>query len=226
MERMKKNTIEISVRKARALEASLRAGPATPAGEHLSAEQFNGFISMDLPQAEIEAIMQHITACESCAALIERVAEQARAWEGNAGRKRLADLRQRGLATLLEQFSGRWAVLDRLEEALRSLILKPQFSFAPGMGRAAMPREAEGQTENGILQWYYGQDEKGDLVIRISSFHLDLEGVRLALSAGSWQQELTLEKVAPDQVGAETSIPKAELPNLQLERGLQLKLTE
>jgi hypothetical protein len=130
------------------------------------------------------------------------------------------------LPNIKESLLPRLRLLEKLEKELQKLLLKPTLTSTFGYARAATPVEEEGQTENGTLQWYYGQDDLGNLEIRISSFYKELRGTHVNIQIGTWIKELTLETVAPDQVGAEIVISKQELINLPLEEGIHIELSD
>jgi len=68
----------------------------------------------------------------------------------------------------------------------------------------------DGQTEDGALRWRIVDDESGDLIIRLGSHRLELEGFKVALRAGPMTKEVTLQRLAKDQVGAQLLIAREE----------------
>lgn len=60
----------------------------------------------------------------------------------------------------------------------------------------------EGQTEGGELSWCISE-ESGGVIVRFSSYNLQLDGAKFLLKAGPLKKEVTLRPVTEDQVGAE-----------------------
>jgi len=77
----------------------------------------------------------------------------------------------------------------------------------------------DGQTEDGVLRWQI-IDEYGDLVVRFYSYHVELEGFKITLRAGSLRKTATLQRKAEDQVGEELIITREELKKLPDDAGL------
>ena len=74
---------------------------------------------------------------------------------------------------------------------------------------ATFPVE-QGQAAAGTLRWQISEDDERNLVIRIASPNLQLEGAPLRLAAGAWQRGVILVRVTPDQVGAEEILTRQE----------------
>jgi len=228
---MTKKRVSIDEMKTRQVMDHLnRETPLTPetASAHLSDEVIIGYVLETLGQPEQQAALGHIEACEACAEKLERALQRQRLWQIPAGKNRLADLRRRlqpGARELLQaQFEQHLSRLQALQHQLEALFIRPSFLSQPGYLSAAMPAEADGETPDQSLQWYYGPDENGNLVIRISSFVLEYEGVCISLQAGAWQAEMLLEPVEPGQLGAELVVPAEEVAAYPFEEGIRFSL--
>lgn len=215
---MKVRKIQVTPDKVDELMALFRGLPTQPVGDHLTDEEFIAYAMGTLPADEVARLDVHLDSCLECAAEVERLQEAAAFWDSPEGRQRLANLRERVLKKLIPPL---W---ERLAAALRNLVL------LPNVGRAGAPawaatyiRPQDGQTEDGVLRWRIVEDEEGNLVVRFGSHHLELEGVRVSLQAGDWTAEAVLAPVAPDQVGAEITIPWEERERLPA--GADLRIT-
>lgn len=229
---MNKKRIQIDEEKARQVADHLRdaSQEVLPdiASEHLSDETIIGYALETLRQLEQETVLAHIEACEACAIKLENALQRQNEWQSAVGQRRLTDLRHRLQPGLKEhiksQFAQRFTRLQALQLQLKQLIIRPGFVTIPGYLTAATPAKAEGETPDHSLQWYYGPDEDGNLVIRISSFILDYEGSCVSLQAGDWKDEMLLEQVEPGQLGAELVVPADELAAYPFEHGIHFSL--
>ena len=219
-----KKTVQISPQKAREMIDKILSTSPEAIGEHLSDELFIDYLTGSILVEEQQTVLDHLETCISCAVRLEYLLVQANAWAGSAGQQKLAQIRRQVLPTTLKNLTHNYSLLERLEQELAKLILKPAFPAPPGYLYAATPVEQEGQTVSGALQWYYGEDEQGNFAIRISSFYIELQGTRVAVKIGTWKRVLTLEAVATDQVGAEVVIDKSKISDLQWENGITFEL--
>jgi hypothetical protein len=199
------------------------------ASTHLSSAVIIGYVLETLDEVEQQAALAHVEDCEACTANLEKALQRQQIWQTPAGENRLADMRYRlqpGSQELVQEYlKQRLARLQTLQHQLEALLVRPGFLPQPGYLRAAMPVEAEGETPDQSLQWYYGSDEDGNLVIRISSFVLEYDGVCISLQAGAWQAEMILELVEPGQLGAELVVPAEEVIAYPFEEGIRFSLT-
>jgi hypothetical protein len=196
------------------LLADLRKMQKGPTGDHLTDKEFTGYVLEELSADQTERIDAHLSTCDACATEAERLFEVSAAWMGVQGAIRMAALRQRIKAQMLAA---------HLEEALAELFkrLLPRFpvpqsavSLASVTGRFV----AKGQSEDSQVKWFLEEDpDTRDLVIRLSTSDLDLEGVRLHLmlvdsqsNAVLWQGSAFLKKVLSSQLGAEVIMGHAE----------------
>lgn len=223
--------ISIDEKKARQVMDRLSgtAGePVLPDISHISDEIIIQYVQEDLPEAEVQLVLAHIEICNECAAKLEGALSRQTVWAGPSGESRLEGLRRRlhpGLREHLRVVAARrQEQLQNLQRRLEQLVLNPGFLPSPGFLQAAMPAEVEGELDDHSLQWYYGPDDEGNLVIRISSFQLDYEGALIVLQAGEWQEEMLLEQVEPGQLGAELVIPADEVAAHPFERGIRFRL--
>jgi hypothetical protein len=220
-----KKKVQISSQKAKEVVDKILTPSTEGIREHLTDDLFLDYLTGNLLEEKQQAVFDHLEICNSCAARLERLLVQARAWTGNAGQQRLAQIRDQILPTTLNNLTHNYSLLERLEQELTKLILKPVFLTTPGYVYAATAVEQEGQTMNGTLQWYYGEDEQGNLDIRLSSFYTELQGTYVAVKIGTWKRVATLEKVTTDQVGAEVIIERSEIVELPWEEGISFELT-
>lgn len=223
---MNKKKARISATKAREIAGELLSSRTEPSGEHISDDLFIEYLTDNLSEMSLETVLAHVETCPACAIRMERLLSESQAWEGKTGLQKLVQIRSQILPNIKESLLPRLRLLEKLEQELQKLILRPILSPTFGYAHAATPVEEEGQTENGTLQWYYGQDDLGNLEIRISSFYTELRGTHVNLQIGTWIKGLTLETVAPDQVGAEIVISKQALINLPLEEGIHIELSD
>lgn len=218
--------INLSKEQLTALLDRLHAAPQGASGEHLTDTQIIDYTLEGISPTEQTVITEHMDACPACAARVEHILNQTRAWESAGGAKQLEKRRKELLQSTLDQLVPRTSLLGRLADELGRIVLRPPLALAPGYARAATPAiEAEGQSESGLLQWYYGLDETGSLVVRVSSFNTQLQGMRVLLRAGGWQRLVELELVEPGQVGVETVISTDELSQIDLSDGFRFELT-
>jgi hypothetical protein len=192
----------------------LRKMQKGPIGDHLTDEEFTGYVLEELAADQTERIDAHLSTCDACAAEAERLFEVSAAWMGVQGAIRMAALRQRIKAQMLAA---------HLEEALDELFkrLFPRFPVPQSAVSAASVTGrfvAKGQSEDGQVKWFIEEDpDRRDLVIRLSTSDLDLEDVRLYLmlvdlqsNAVLWQGSAILKKVLSNQLGAEVIMPRAD----------------
>jgi hypothetical protein len=217
--------VQISSQKAKEVVDKILTRSPEVIREHLKDDLFIDYISGSLTEEEQHAVLDHLETCNSCSARMEHLLLRTHAWAGNAGQQRLAQIRRKIMPTTLNNLANNYSLLERLEQELTKLILKPVFLTAPGYVYAATAVEQEGQTLNGTLQWYYGEDEQGNLAIRLSSFYMELQGTRIAINIGNWKRVVTLDVVASDQVGAEVVIAKSDVFELGWENGITFELT-
>lgn len=198
---MKPQIFRLTTRKAEEVLAFLRTTPAHPVGDHLSDDDFVGYVTDGLPAEEGERVDTHLASCVECATEMERLLEASEVWRGE-------EEQEDRFEALRRHISGAATLWERLTASLRDFVLSRNVAFAGA--RAATPRIEDGQTEDGSLRWRIVEDEEGNLTVRFGSHVLAWEGLRLRLRVGDWYRDLALAKAAPDQVGAETVISRAE----------------
>jgi anti-sigma factor RsiW len=199
---MKKNRNQLTDRQLDRFIADLRELPAEAVGEHLTDDEFIGYVSEELSTEEVPRLDKHLASCAACAGEVERLFEVSQAWQSAQGAARLTALRWR----IRSQ-----QALNRLADALSRK--QPDFAFQAA--HAATAQAWRGETEGGLLHWFIEEDpDSSDLIIRLDSVELALEGAKLRLTAGEWRSDVVLSRVASDQVGAEALLPSAECINL------------
>ncbi|MBV7339282.1 hypothetical protein KFU94_65910 [Chloroflexi bacterium TSY] len=192
---------------------------------HLTDEEFVAFISEDLSTELEQDLDRHLELCVSCAKQLE---DYFLAQEEFPDEIWIAH-RDEFKASLSNQFlvpERPSALLKRLANQLRDLILtQGGVTFSLAAAQAATNQQIEeGQTKDGMLRWRIVEDEEKNLVIRLASHQRELDGIKLRLWVGEWQDDLTLHRVASDQVGAETLIPCEEREQLPVEAALHIEL--
>lgn len=208
----------------RLLEDTLRPQPPLSPG-HLSEDDFVLYPMEEASQAEAERIDAHLAACEECAETMERLAFASQEWCGEDGGRRLAALRDR-----LEQRRtdsdartrepGR-APGERRTAPMGGFMLLGRVSL--GLA-ATSPAVVSGHTEDGRLRGRQEEDTEKNLLIRLGSNDLELEGSAVRLSAGSWAESVVLARTAPDQVGAEATISRENRLRLPEDAVLRVEL--
>lgn len=113
-----------------------------------------------------------------------------------------------------------------MDEVLEGIVLRPFLSSSPGYLNAAMPAEAEGESLDGSIRWYYGPDDDGNLIIRLSSYSLEYENRLVLAYSGEWSCEMQLEQVEPGQLGADLVIAACEVAGRAFEQGIYFRLAD
>jgi len=202
---MKTRKIQMTTKQLDRLMTDIHAALTEPVGDHLSDDEFIGYAMETLTAEEVQRIDEHLASCADCAEGMEQLVAASEVWRGEQGEQRLAALRQRafGTRTLLISWSD------------------VAFGIA-----AEAPTVEDGQveTEHGTLRWRKVKDQAGNLTVRFGSHAMKLDGRRLRLTAGDWQQEVTLGRVAPGQVGVETVITRDEWAQLPDDAVLSVEL--
>lgn len=122
-------------------------------------------------------------------------------------------LRELVNATTRSIFDGsiRKAVLDALHrtgpfEGVITLLA----DVAPPKLAARTDRVERGRTDDSRFRWTVAATDGGSLVITLAVDGEEHEGTRLALRGGPWRASVVLERVAPDQVGAQVVLTREE----------------
>lgn len=197
------------------LMADLVALPTEVVGSHLSDEELFDYIMGRVSVSKTEQIDIHLASCAACAEEADLLVDASLPWQGKAGERRLAALRERVLGKLTipsKQSEKAPSLLERLAEQLRNIRfpdITPTFALAGAYADSAKAL-FDGQTEDGSLRWRIVQDQKKNLIVRFGSHELELEGQRVRLRIGEWERQVALRRVAPDQVGGEIVITRAE----------------
>src|SRR5436190_23091320 len=189
---MSKKRVPVRAKQARRLIADLHSQPAAPADNHLSDEDFVGYATETLAPEQIERLDSHLAACPECTTKVERLTESSKVWRGEPGQRRLAALRARESPTSP-------SLLDQLGAFLDSFWYQPALSGpATAIAQTAHSDTLELETPDGQLSLFIRETENGDLIMRLDSRALELEGVEIALSAGNWQRVIRLSQVTED----------------------------
>ena len=205
LDAMKKNRNQLTDGQLDRFIVDLRELPAEAVGEHLTDDEFIGYVSEELSTEEVTRLDKHLASCAACAGEVERLFEVSQAWQSAQGAACLTALRWR----IRSQ-----QALNRLADALSRK--QPDFAFQAA--HAATAQAWKGETEGGLLHWFIEEDpDSRDLIIRLDSVELALEGAKLRLTAGEWRSDVVLSRVAPDQVGAEARFHPPSASTCRLE---------
>ena len=93
--------IPVTAQKASELRALFAAQPASPVSPHLSDDELIGYAMEALHPSDVQHVEAHLALCEECSFEAERLLSAAPAWQGKAGQKRLAALRERVLGEMM-----------------------------------------------------------------------------------------------------------------------------
>lgn len=201
--------------------------PIEPVGLHLSDDEFTGYSMEMLTSEEVQRIDQHLASCSVCAAEMDRLMTAAEVWRGQEGKRRLAALRARIQAKWPQYPKARrssGSLRDRLRDFLTQLQY-PNVAPAPAFGTRPQPLRIE--SEDGTVAIYVEEDEdSGDVIVRIDSRAMELEGTLIRVYAGNWQREVPLQPVASGFVGVEVILTRKERESLPLDAVLQAELVE
>lgn len=207
--------------------ADLRRVQLEKKGPHLTEEQFIAYTNGTLAPAERQRLDEHLDYCAGCADEMEQFTTALSYWNSAKGQTEINSLRKQ----LNQQQNTRpvrpdAGVVARLAETLRSIILLPNITYRAGTAYASTRSSFQsGHSEEGVLHWSLEQDGRGNLIVRLSSHHLELEGAKLELVAGERViREVTLERVSDDEVGVETILSRNEreaLPDVPLRVSLR-----
>ena len=188
---------------------------------HLTDEEFVAFVLEDVPVALEKQLDRHLERCTVCTERLQTfyIADETfpvDEWESRHNR----------FATSLRRKLGVQMLLKRLSAQLHALVLpRTPLSVSLAVAHAATGHSLEdGETEDGSLRWRIVEDEEKNLTIRLASHHLELEDVQFKLQAGPWHKEVTLRRVAPDQVGAGDTILAKEREELPVDVALNIRL--
>jgi len=200
--------IEISPKKAEELSKLFRMVIEEPINNHLSEDQFVGYVAGDLSEEELLKIDRHLEVCEDCGTQIEHLAVNAMAWSGSEGKHRIQELRKQAINNLEEQAGHSRSFFEELALQIRSLLSGT--NVVSGMIQAATEEKKDFKQGE---QWscYLDIDKRGNYLLRISSHDLSLEGTHLRLVSKNWQREIMLTRVDPNQVGAKVVLSPEDL---------------
>lgn len=196
---------------------------------HLADEEFVALILDNLSAEREDEIDQHLATCRHCATKLESFYEAQHSFpneEWLSHRKSfIANLQQQIIRPKEETVPKENTVMSRLIVQLQALTLpRADWSLSLATAQAATGEQLEdGQTDDGTLRWRIVEDEERNLMIRLGSHEIALEGVELRMQSGSWQQLVVLQKVAPDQIGAEAIISREQRTKLDVTAKLQIE---
>jgi hypothetical protein len=195
---------------------------------HLTTEEFVRFVTDDLSEETEQAVDRHVAQCEDCATELARFYNDEEAFpqaRWAAGRNAfVAGLR----ASLFTQPVNHPLGSSRLTGWLRQLMTSWREAFAePGYsantgGKKRRP-VFDWRSEDGGLSYSVTEEINGDWYVLLESLQPEMEGQRLRLRLGSFQQEVTLEKVIDGEFAAELVIPRASRPEAEDAHEIQLE---
>lgn len=211
MTSMRSRPIKISRKKAEELLKLFGTIAEEPMSTHLSDDQFICYITGDLSEQEMHEIDLHLEMCEDCGSQIEQLAMNVMTWSGSNGTHRVNELRKQALIDLNDENVRGHSFLEELALQVRSLFLGANL----GVGVVSAATEEQKQFQQGD-QWscFLDRDKRGNYTLRISSRDLSLEGTQLRLFSTNWQQEITLIRVDPNQIGAKVVLSPDDLAKI------------
>jgi anti-sigma factor RsiW len=168
--------------------------PRNP-NQHLTEEEFVGFVLEDLPDELAASVEAHLERCEACARQLEEFYQA----QEHFPEQEWAAQRDSYLAELDERILGSPVLVARWEHV--------------GLAAAAASRSIQDgqiETTDGPLRWRRVEDAEGNLTARFGSHALALKGREIRVRVGEYEQRVKMVPKARDQVGAEILIPSAE----------------
>lgn len=189
--------------------------PAEPVGAHLQDDEFDEYAAETLGPDDVARIDAHLESCAECVERMEHLLTVSEAWGGASGDARLSALSHR----ILEARKSREWLMDTLREWAAAW----RFPIAPAVALADDSSLREGESPDGALSWRFDETPEG-LALTVSSFHMELAGVRIQIECGQLREPGTLEPKAevPGQVSARILIPSADRAALS---GLEVRLS-
>ena len=201
MAKMKLNDLESEVRSLKLI--------------HASESELASYCDQELDQFNRARVEAHVKQCFICKRELELLGEER------------AALNDRLTTTEDEAFVGRLintiqqenehsepankarlnTVRERMAEYSSDLSASWRIKFAHAQRSAHNAEVWQWQSVDGKLGAKATIQKNADLIIRISSVDVELEGARLRFSLGLLNQELTLEKVSESLVGAQVAVP-------------------
>jgi Putative zinc-finger len=167
---------------------------------HLTDEELAGYTVGTLSAAELARADAHLASCAECSREIEFLRGESAVWRTPEGKARLRQ-KDESLLALARDLSIR-----------PGTELWPSFELAVA---AETGEEVRGETDiYGDILRYVTKEEGGNLSVTLASHALALEGRKVLLTAPGFAREITLNRVRPDQVGAEITIERREREDL------------
>lgn len=208
------------------LLADLQAAPATPAGHHLTDEEYVAFVLEETTPEQEARIASHLATCRDCiqdldaffaAAATFPQAEWAKL-RPTFVRQLRARFQEEGLLAPAVASPAR-ELLERLRAFLASVAYP--LAFAPQFGTPREPCDYESQDGRfGV----FVEDVGGNMTVHADAQGTELEGMTMRFSAGAWQRDVRLERVTDDQVGAKVVVTHDEREVLPKDAVLHVRL--
>ena len=223
---MSKRKLEATTTQLDKLLADVSVEPVRPFSEHLTDDAAIGYTMEALSDSEMQWVEVHLSACPNCVTEVEQLVMATHFWNSTPGKARLDSLRKRIRYEVLKQQPQQ--PVSRDVELINSRIADWFRLFSVAIPEATTTTLlVRAKTEDDKLRWNIEEDEDHNLTIRFGSHALELEGIRLRLSAGDWRDEQTLKRRDPkdNQVGAKFFISRAERKQMKVETTLQVALS-
>jgi hypothetical protein len=112
--------------------------------------------------------------------------------------------------------------ISDLGKLLNSLFFNSSIHPRAGVVFAATQEEGKNFDQAGKWQISIHTGKDDELILRISTYDLELEGMQLRVSAKEWQHLATLTRVGEDQVGAKIILSKEEAAMLSAKENFQV----
>jgi hypothetical protein len=195
---MKRREIVVTSDQLNRFMTDIRAVQFT-VGEHLELGQKIRYAKDLLSTEEMDQLDRHLYGCTKCTIEIEEFYENPAAL-------------QRAVISLLN---------SQLAIAFTSAML---VIGVLGKRRHLSSIDKKGETDWISFRWRIKSDQADNLIISFASHELALEGESLRLTAGDWERELTLKRMASDQVGVVINVTKEERKQIPVDAPLLVKL--
>jgi anti-sigma factor RsiW len=164
---------------------------------HLTDKELVNYVLEELSEEAEEALDQHLTRCEACAQQVEEFYTAQDAFPA----AQWATQRNAFLSALQQRLVSSLPAVQRMLARLRDFLAPVSYrlALAPQFGTRREPWDCE--SEDGRFGVFV-REVNGDVTVHVSAQGTALEGVMLRFSAGTWHHDVSLERVADNQVRA------------------------
>ena len=188
--------IKVTKEKLDNLVVALRNMPIELIGDHLTDDEFIRYGRGELSDEESNKIGNHLESCDECATEAERLIKGFKVWQGEKGKKRLADIRKRCL------------FIRTLSQAAKDL---SQYQIEPLAADDGSTRKIRNWHDD-MISIDIIQDANENWIFWFSSKDMSLQDKKFSLNIVSLKYEVVLRKVSQDEIGAKVIVPNYERP--------------